>query len=125
MGEVKVYLAVILSRAIYAGMVLRTKAIFNGGMSCYIFTFYRQLVGTVVLVPLALIFKRRNGTPLSVVTFCKIFMLALLGVTIPINASNVAIAYTTATLGAAILNCIPVATFCLALLLRYFYRFNY
>ncbi|KAM6590640.1 hypothetical protein CsatA_013245 [Cannabis sativa] len=97
MGGVKVYLAVILSQAIYAGMVLLTKAIFNGGMNCYIFTFYRQLVGTVVLVPLALIFKR---------------------VTIPINASNVAIAYTTATLGAAILNCLPVATFCLALLLR-------
>ncbi|XP_030496709.2 WAT1-related protein At5g64700 [Cannabis sativa] len=118
MGGVKVYLAVILSQAIYAGMVLLTKAIFNGGMNCYIFTFYRQLVGTVVLVPLALIFKRRNATPLSVLTFCKIFMLALLGVTIPINASNVAIAYTTATLGAAILNCLPVATFCLALLLR-------
>ncbi|XP_062100364.1 WAT1-related protein At5g64700-like [Humulus lupulus] len=119
MGEEKYYLAVILAQAIYAGMVLLTKATFNGGMNCYIFTFYRQLVGTVVLVPLAMVFERRNGTPLSVVTFGKIFMLAFLGyVTLPLNASNVALAYTTATFGAAILNCLPVATFFLALLLQ-------
>ncbi|XP_062089591.1 WAT1-related protein At5g64700-like [Humulus lupulus] len=118
MGEEKYYLAVILAQAIYAGMVLLTKATFNGGMNCYIFTFYRQLVGTVVLVPLAMVFERRNGTPLSVVTFGKIFMLAFLGVTLPLNASNVALAYTTATFGAAILNCLPVASFFLALLPR-------
>ncbi|XP_062080021.1 WAT1-related protein At5g64700-like [Humulus lupulus] len=118
MGEEKYYLAVILAQAIYAGMVLLTKATFNGGMNCYIFTFYHQLVGTVVLVPLAMVFERRNGTPLSVVTFGKIFMLAFLGVTLPLNASNVALAYTLATFGAAILNCLPVATFFLALLLR-------
>ncbi|PON83504.1 Plant-drug/metabolite exporter [Trema orientale] len=118
MVEEKTYLVVILIQTIYAGMVLLTKATFDGGMNNYIFAFYRQVAGTVVLIPLAIIFERKNAIPLSVFTFCKIFMLAFLGITLPLNASSIALAYTTATLGAAIANCLPVATFFLALLFR-------
>ena len=58
MREVKPYLAVIVIQTIYAGVVLLSKAIFDGGMNSYIFTFYRQAMGTLVLVPLAMIFDR-------------------------------------------------------------------
>lgn len=58
MGSKKSYLAVISIQAIYAGMILLSKAVFNGGMNSYIFMFYRQLVGTVFLFPLVMIFER-------------------------------------------------------------------
>uniref|UniRef100_A0A2N9I2H3 WAT1-related protein n=1 Tax=Fagus sylvatica TaxID=28930 RepID=A0A2N9I2H3_FAGSY len=118
MGAKKPYLAVILIQTIYAGMILLSKAVFNGGMNSYVFMFYRQLVGTVFLVPLVLIFERKNATPLSFMTFCKIFMLAFLGITVAMNVYYLALVYTSATLGAAAMNCLPVATFFFAVLLR-------
>jgi type IV secretory pathway VirB3-like protein len=33
-------------------------AVFNGGMKTSVFVFYRQLIGAIVMVPLALIFER-------------------------------------------------------------------
>lgn len=35
-----------------------SKAAFNGGMNTCVFVFYRQFIGAVILVPLALIFER-------------------------------------------------------------------
>ena len=58
MGELEPYLAVLLIQLIYSGITLLSKAAFNGGMNTYVFVFYRQLVGTVILVPLAIICER-------------------------------------------------------------------
>ncbi|KAL5555754.1 hypothetical protein UlMin_037990 [Ulmus minor] len=126
MGEEKPYLAVILIQTLYAGMLLLTKATFNGGMNFYIFSFYRQIAGAIIITPLAMILERKNRTPLSFVTICKIFMLSLLGISFPLIASNIALAYTSATLGAAAVNCLPVATFFFAFFLgTYFCLFSY
>ncbi|CAL2266173.1 unnamed protein product [Prunus armeniaca] len=118
MGSTKPYLAVIFIQIIYAGMILLSKAAFNGGMNSYVFVFYRQMAGALFMSPLAMIFERKSATPLSVVTFCKIFMLSFLGITLAINAYCIALTYTSATLGAASVNCLPVATFFFAVLLR-------
>nr|POE66475.1 wat1-related protein [Quercus suber] len=118
MGSKKSYLAVILIQVIYAGMILLSKAVFNDGMNSYIFMFYRQLVGTVFLFPLVMIFERKNATPLSFMILCKIFVLAFVGITLSLNVYCVALIYTSATLGAATVNCLPVTTFFFAVLLR-------
>ncbi|XP_059433582.1 WAT1-related protein At5g64700-like [Corylus avellana] len=119
MGVKKPYLAVILIQTIYAGMILLSKAVLSrGAMNSYVFMFYRQLVGTVFLVPLALIFERKNAERLSFVILCKIFMLAFLGITLALNIFCLGLVYTSATLGAATTNCLPVTTFFFAVLLR-------
>lgn len=58
MGELGPYLAVFVIQLIYSGMNLMAKAAFNGGMNTCVFVFYRQLIGAIILVPLALIFER-------------------------------------------------------------------
>lgn len=58
MGEIGPYLAVIIIQLIYSGMTLLSKAAFNGGMKTSVFVFYRQIIGTIILVPLAFIFER-------------------------------------------------------------------
>lgn len=58
MGELGPYLAVFIIQLIYSGMTLLSKAVFNGGMKTYVFVFYRQLIGAIIMVPLALIFER-------------------------------------------------------------------
>ncbi|XP_020969486.1 WAT1-related protein At5g64700 isoform X2 [Arachis ipaensis] len=79
MGEVKPYLAVVLMQFIYSVMTLLTKAVFNQGMNSSVFIFYRQMLGTVILVPLAFIFERKSAVPLSFMTFLKIFMFSFIG----------------------------------------------
>ncbi|XWS41403.1 hypothetical protein CRYUN_Cryun17cG0079000 [Craigia yunnanensis] len=118
MDKKKPYLAVILIQSIYAGMFLLSKAAFDGGMNNFVFIFYRQAAATVFLIPLALFFEWKTAPPLSFVTFCKIFMLSLFGITLSLDIYGVALVYTSATLAAATTNCLPVITFFLAVLLR-------
>jgi len=58
MSELGPYLAVLTMQLIYAGMTLMSKAVFNEGMKTSVFVFYRQLIGAMIMVPLALIFER-------------------------------------------------------------------
>ncbi|MED6218562.1 hypothetical protein PIB30_027774 [Stylosanthes scabra] len=118
MGEVKPYFAVVLMQFIYAVMTLLTKAVFNQGMNSFVFIFYRQMLGTVILVPLAFIFERKSAVPLSFMTFLKIFVLSFIGLTLTLNIYSIALVYTSATLGAAFVNCLPASTFFLAVILR-------
>ncbi|KAI3725645.1 hypothetical protein L1987_65436 [Smallanthus sonchifolius] len=119
MGKEKPYLVVILIQLIYSGMFLLSKKAFDGGMSTCIFVFYRQAAATLVLVPFAFIIEGKDLPPLSFITFCKIFGLSLLGITTSLNIHGVALKYTSASLAAAVSNCLPVITFFMACLLRY------
>ncbi|KAK9991245.1 hypothetical protein SO802_026230 [Lithocarpus litseifolius] len=118
MNEKKPFLIVILIQAIYCGMFLLSKAALDGGMNNFVFVFYRQAAATIFLAPLAVFFERKKALPLSLVTFCKIFLLSLFGIVLSLDIYGIAIVYTSATLAAAITNCLPVITFFLAVLLR-------
>ncbi|CAI0428251.1 unnamed protein product [Linum tenue] len=102
---------------IYAGMILLSKAAFDGGLNTSIFVFYRQAFATVVIAPIAFFLEWKHAPPLSLPTFCKIFVLCFCGMTLNLNLNGVALKYTSATLAAASTNSIPVITFFLALLL--------
>ncbi|XP_024028993.1 WAT1-related protein At5g64700 isoform X2 [Morus notabilis] len=116
-GMKKTYVVVILIQAIYAGMHLLSKAAFGGGMNNFVFIFYRQATATAFLLPLALFLEWKNAPRLSFVTFCKIFLLSLFGITLSLDIYGLALVYTSATLAAATTNCLPVITFFLAVLL--------
>lgn len=58
MGELKPYLAMFVVQLIYAGLTLLSKAVFNRGMNTFVFIFYRQLIGALILVPLAFILEK-------------------------------------------------------------------
>ncbi|KAL6552220.1 hypothetical protein OROGR_008374 [Orobanche gracilis] len=60
----------------------------------------------------------KSAPPMSFKIFIKIFMLSLFGITMSLDIVGVALKYTTASLGAATTNTLPVITFFLALLLR-------
>ncbi|XP_020260087.1 WAT1-related protein At5g64700-like isoform X1 [Asparagus officinalis] len=118
MEEKKPYIAMIIVQIIFAGMAVVSKAAFNGGMNTFVFTFYRQAIATLVLLPLAIIFERRSSPPLPFKLMFKIFMVALFGYTINLNMHNIAIKLTSATVTSATSNLIPIFTFVLALLSR-------
>ncbi|XP_077241368.1 WAT1-related protein At5g64700-like isoform X2 [Tasmannia lanceolata] len=114
----KPHLVAIIVQSIYAGMFLLSKAALNNGLNNFIFIFYRQAAATVVLVPVAVLFKRKEALQLSLVVFIKMFMLALFGITCSLNLYGVGLIYTSSTLAAATTNTLPATTFLLAVLLR-------
>ncbi|MBA0550666.1 hypothetical protein Golob_021593 [Gossypium lobatum] len=97
MGSKKPFLVALLVHALSSGMILLSKAVFNMGMNISVFVFYRQVAGTIFMVPFAMVFE---------------------GITLTLNIYGVALIYTSASLGAATINCIPVITFAFAVLLR-------
>ncbi|XP_020598407.1 WAT1-related protein At5g64700-like isoform X2 [Phalaenopsis equestris] len=118
MAAWKHYSAIIFVQLLMAVMNLLGKTAFNRGMSTFVFVFYRQVVATVFLTPLAIIFTRKTAPPTSFKMLVKIFMLSLLGFPINLNLQSVVVNYTSATVASAALNLMPVFTFLLTVLLR-------
>ncbi|KAG6595112.1 WAT1-related protein, partial [Cucurbita argyrosperma subsp. sororia] len=118
MGSKKPYFVAVLTQILLAGMSLLSKAAFASGMNSFVFVFYRQAAGAVFYLPLIMFLKRKEPRPLSLRNFFKIFVISLIGMTIGFNAYGVAVDYTSANLGAAAFNCLPVTTFLFAVLLR-------
>uniref|UniRef100_A0A7N0TV94 WAT1-related protein n=1 Tax=Kalanchoe fedtschenkoi TaxID=63787 RepID=A0A7N0TV94_KALFE len=112
------YLAAGVIQLFYAGMFLLSKIAFDGGMNSFIFVFYRQAAASIFLFPFALFFGWKSAPPLTFSTFCKIFLLSFVGITMSLNICGIGLVYTSATLAAASANSLPVITFILAVLLR-------
>ncbi|KAL0333015.1 UNVERIFIED_CONTAM: WAT1-related protein [Sesamum calycinum] len=114
----KPLLAVVVIQSIYAGYFVITKLAFDVGMNTFVFVFYRQAAATLFLAPIAIFFERKSAPPLSFSIFIKIFLLSLCGITMSLDIVGVGLKYTSASLGAASSNTVPVVTFFLAVLLR-------
>jgi hypothetical protein len=56
-ASMKPYYVAIIVQLIYIGMFVISKAAFNQGMNTYIYIFYRQTAGSLILLPIALLRK--------------------------------------------------------------------
>jgi hypothetical protein len=54
----KAYIIAIVVQVILTGMSVMSKAAINSGMSTFIFVFYRQAAGSILMLPLALLLQR-------------------------------------------------------------------
>ncbi|PUZ70164.1 hypothetical protein GQ55_2G204700 [Panicum hallii var. hallii] len=114
----KAYVIAIVLQVIYTGFSVLSKAALDNGMSIFVFNFYRQATGSLILLPLALLFQRKNVTSMPLMLLLKLFLCALFGNTLSLNVYNVSLKLTSATLVAAAGNAVPAVTLCMALLLR-------
>ncbi|KAI5003281.1 hypothetical protein ZWY2020_030441 [Hordeum vulgare] len=114
----KPYVIAVIIQVIYTGMFVVSKAAFNQGFNTYVFIFYRQAAASLLLLPLAIAFERKNARAMSFRLLLKLFLFALIGTTFSLNLYNVSLKLTSATVGSATSNAMPVVTFFIALLLR-------
>ncbi|RCV11185.1 hypothetical protein SETIT_2G166600v2 [Setaria italica] len=114
----KAYVIAITVQVILTGMAVISKAAFNAGMSTFVFVFYRQAAGSILMLPLALFLQRKNAWSMPFPWLLKLFLCALVGNTLSLSLYHVSLKFTSATVAAAAGNSMPVVTFCLALLLR-------
>ncbi|CAL4910749.1 unnamed protein product [Urochloa decumbens] len=118
-ASTKAYVVVIAVQLIYTGMFVISKAAFDHGIDTYVFMFYRQAAGSLLLLPLALLRHRSySRNSMSSWMLFKLFMFALFGITFSMNLYHVSLKFTSATVASATDNSLPAVTFFLALLLR-------
>ncbi|VAI24280.1 unnamed protein product [Triticum turgidum subsp. durum] len=96
MGKTSPYVVSFLVRFIYGVMQILTKVAFNQGTSTYVLVFYRHVIATMLLLPIAFATERVSAS---------------------LNISFVGLNYASATSATAVQNLQPVLTFFLALLL--------
>ncbi|CAL4934833.1 unnamed protein product [Urochloa decumbens] len=113
----KPYCAAIAIQLIYTGMFVISKAAFNQGMNTYVFIFYRQAAGSLLLLPIALL-QRKNARAMTCRVLLKLFFCALIGITLGVNLYHVSLRFTSATVASAADSSMPAVTFFLAVLLR-------
>ncbi|KAL6619839.1 hypothetical protein ACP70R_034978 [Stipagrostis hirtigluma subsp. patula] len=117
-ASTKPYAAAIVVQLIFTGMLIVSKAAFDHGMNSYVFVFYRQAAGSILLLPLALLLHRKNVRSMPYGVLLKLFFCALIGNTLSLNMYHVGLKFTSATVVSAIDNSAPAVTFFLALLSR-------
>jgi len=54
----KASIIAIVVQVILTGMSVMSKAAFNSGMNTFVFVFYRQAAGSILMLPLALLLQR-------------------------------------------------------------------
>ncbi|GJN07948.1 hypothetical protein PR202_ga25825 [Eleusine coracana subsp. coracana] len=111
------YVVAMVLQVIFATTLVISKVAFDQGLSTFVYIFYRQVVAAAVLLPLAFALERRNAPALSCRILLKMFLYTFMGSTLGMTLYNTSLKYTSATVGSAFGNSVPVVTFFLALML--------
>ncbi|XP_042387354.1 WAT1-related protein At5g07050-like [Zingiber officinale] len=112
------YFYMIVSQFAYAGSSILGKLALGQGLSALVFVVYRHLIAMLILAPLAYVLARNRRPSFSFGVMLKIFILAMLGITIQQNVYYVGLHLISPTVASALGNVIPAFTFLLAIVLR-------
>ncbi|CAK9134702.1 unnamed protein product [Ilex paraguariensis] len=115
---IKPYIMMFFLQFVDAGLALVSKKAIADGMNPFVFVVYRQALATLSLAPFAFFLERKKSSSLSFSLLCKIFLVALCGITLFLIPYYFAINYTSATFAAASTTTVPAVTFILAVFLR-------
>ncbi|KAG6517774.1 hypothetical protein ZIOFF_021172 [Zingiber officinale] len=107
-----------MSSFTYAGSSILGKLALGQGLSALVFVVYRHLIAMLILAPLAYVLERNRRPSFSFGVMLKIFILAMLGITIQQNVYYVGLHLISPTVASALGNVIPAFTFLLAIVLR-------
>ncbi|MED6109889.1 hypothetical protein PIB30_037723 [Stylosanthes scabra] len=111
--------AMVILQFIYAGIALGTRTVLVGGMSPRVFVVYRQVMATLVILPVTYFSGRNSGLrSLSFRSFWLIFLASLIGVTLNQNLLYEGLYLVSSSIASAMANLLPALTFLMAALLR-------
>ncbi|KAG6495225.1 hypothetical protein ZIOFF_043019 [Zingiber officinale] len=108
----------LIAKFAYAGSSILGKLALGQGLSALVFVVYRHLIAMLILAPLAYVLERNRRPSFSFGVMLKIFILAMLGITIQQNVYYVGLHLISPTVASALGNAIPAFTFLLAIVLR-------
>ncbi|XP_042457802.1 WAT1-related protein At5g07050-like [Zingiber officinale] len=112
------YICMVVCQFASAGSSILNKLALEQGLSMLVFVVYRHLIAVIILAPLAYVLERNQRPCFSFAIMLKIFILAMVGITIQQNVYYVGLHFTSPTVAVALSNVIPAFTFILAMILR-------
>ncbi|XP_031389680.1 WAT1-related protein At1g25270-like [Punica granatum] len=115
MHGMKAPLIMVVVQTAFAGINILYKLVANDGMSLHIVVAYRFIFATVFMVPVALIFERKNRPKLTWKVLVQAFFCGLFGGSMGQNLYLESLALTSATYASAMANLVPGMTFILAI----------
>ncbi|KAL2325087.1 hypothetical protein Fmac_024145 [Flemingia macrophylla] len=113
------HLFMVLVQLGYTLLYFVTEASLNHGMSPHVYVTYRNLVAAVVMFPFAYFLERNERPKLTFCLFMEIFVLSLLGISVPLNMYFASLNYTNPTFLASMVNTIASLSFIIAVALRF------
>ncbi|GLJ54478.1 hypothetical protein SUGI_1170090 [Cryptomeria japonica] len=116
--KAKPVLAMISVQLGFSGMNIVSKVALNKGMPPTVLVFYRHVVATVFLAPVAYFWERKTRPKLTLLTFTEIFIGGFFGATLNHNLYYAGLNYTSATFAVALANILPAVTFVMAIVFR-------
>ncbi|CAK7340473.1 unnamed protein product [Dovyalis caffra] len=118
MADVLPFLAMVIVQFGFAGMNITSKLAMDSGMKPLVLVCYRQIFATIAIVPFAYFFERKSRPKITKSLLFQIFLCSLTGVTGNQVFYFTGLEKSTPTIGCALANILPAATFILAVLCR-------
>ncbi|KAJ4839621.1 hypothetical protein Tsubulata_026013 [Turnera subulata] len=118
MGDFFPFLAMVIVQVGFAGMNITSKLAMDSGMKPLVLVAYRQIFGTIAMVPFAYFFEWKTRPNISLPLLFQIFLCSLTGITANQVFYFVGLQNSTPTIGCALTNVLPAVTFILAVLCR-------
>ncbi|XVE85047.1 hypothetical protein DITRI_Ditri17bG0061100 [Diplodiscus trichospermus] len=117
-GRFKVVLVMVMVQVAYTGSNVLYKLAASDGMSLRIIVAYRFIFASAFMIPLALIFERKNRPKLTWMILFQAFLCGLFGGSLFQHMYLESLVLTSATFATAMFNIVPAVTFILAISFR-------
>ncbi|KAI4377262.1 hypothetical protein MLD38_014922 [Melastoma candidum] len=116
--EYKPFIFMVVIQAIYAVTNLLSRASLLQGLNPRVYLFYRQVIATVVIFPIAAWQRPSIWTSLTLRSFAWIFITTLIGVTLNQNLYYEGMSLSSSSVASAMTNLIPAITFVMTAILK-------
>ncbi|KAJ3676030.1 hypothetical protein LUZ60_003453 [Juncus effusus] len=117
-GDYAPSLAMIVVQVGFAGLNIVSKLAMDSGMSPLVMIAYRNIVATIFLVPLALLFERTTIMALNGKILFQVFLCSIFGATSNQILYFLGLKYSSPTIACALSNMLPAITFVMAVPFR-------
>uniref|UniRef100_A0A0D9WY56 WAT1-related protein n=1 Tax=Leersia perrieri TaxID=77586 RepID=A0A0D9WY56_9ORYZ len=111
-------ISMVLVQFFTIGALILSKLAFNVGMAPFVLLAYRNLIGTIIMVPFAFWFEREMMKKVNYKVLVWISLNALFGIVLAMGLHYYGLRATNAAYTVNFLNLIPIVTFVIAVILR-------
>ncbi|XP_004230334.1 WAT1-related protein At1g09380 [Solanum lycopersicum] len=112
--ELLAFVVMVIVQLGFAGMIIISKLVMDGGMNPFVQSAYRPIFATISIAPFAFYFERKNKSKLTIFVLFQIFLCSIFGITANQYAWFIGLTNSTPTIASAIDNLIPAFTFIIA-----------
>ncbi|OIS97952.1 PREDICTED: WAT1-related protein At1g09380-like [Nicotiana attenuata] len=113
-NDLLAFVVMVIVQLAFAGMIIITKLVMDGGMNPFVQSAYRPIFATISIAPFAFFLERKSRPKLTRSILFQIFLCSIFGITVNQYVYFIGLKNSTPTVVSAIDNLIPAFTFLIA-----------